>query len=251
MSILSGFLKTRKYRKTVSGFKKQSEWTSSQTVVMGDGSDDTDTLENRFGKIKGATSSLASTSTEYVLTAKAGKDLQDKKAPKSHASTGTEFGVGTSNNYGHVKIVDSLTDNTYQDGCALSSHAGYELNTAINNLTNSAPQWFTSQTLCQVGYAGKAGWTMVFCTSAPTSTIPANTWSVLATLDIRYAPKYNIPFVGSYGSYTFIGYVYTNGNIVIYPTYEISTNGNAICFNVSYPCEYVLDWEDLIGDTKG
>ena len=77
MSILSGFLKTIKYRFTDEGYKWQSEKTSSQTVVMGDGTDDTDTVEKRFGKMKGITSSLASTSEEYALSAKAGKSLQD------------------------------------------------------------------------------------------------------------------------------------------------------------------------------
>jgi len=38
MSILSGFLKTKKYRKTSSGYKLQSEWTNSETVEMPDGS---------------------------------------------------------------------------------------------------------------------------------------------------------------------------------------------------------------------
>lgn len=38
MSILSGFFKTKKYRLTDSGYKLQSEWTSSETVEMNDGS---------------------------------------------------------------------------------------------------------------------------------------------------------------------------------------------------------------------
>lgn len=38
MSILSGFFKTKKYRKTSSGYKLQSEWTNSETVEMPDGS---------------------------------------------------------------------------------------------------------------------------------------------------------------------------------------------------------------------
>ena len=37
MSILSGFFKTKKYRKTDNGYKLQSEWTSSNTVEMDDG----------------------------------------------------------------------------------------------------------------------------------------------------------------------------------------------------------------------
>lgn len=73
MSILSGFLKTKKYRKTDSGYKLQSEWTSSQTVQMNDGN----TLEENLGAIKGITSSLSSTSSNYALSASAGKSLND------------------------------------------------------------------------------------------------------------------------------------------------------------------------------
>ena len=37
MGILSGFLKTKKYRKTSDGYKLQSEWTSSETVQYNNG----------------------------------------------------------------------------------------------------------------------------------------------------------------------------------------------------------------------
>lgn len=74
MSILSGFFKTKKYRKTDDGYKLQSEWTSSETVEMGDGN----TAEENLGAIQGITSSLASTSNNFALSASAGKDLQDQ-----------------------------------------------------------------------------------------------------------------------------------------------------------------------------
>lgn len=74
MSILSGFLKTKKYRKTANGYKLQSEWTSSQTVQMDDGN----TLQNNLGAIKGITSSLTSTNSSYALSAAAGKNLQEQ-----------------------------------------------------------------------------------------------------------------------------------------------------------------------------
>lgn len=45
MSILTGFLKTKKYRKTDSGYKLQSEWTSAETVQMASGI----TLETALG----------------------------------------------------------------------------------------------------------------------------------------------------------------------------------------------------------
>ena len=74
MSILSGWLKTRAYRKTTDGYKKESRDTSSETVFMNDGN----TAETNLGDIKGITSSLASTSANYALSASAGKNLQDQ-----------------------------------------------------------------------------------------------------------------------------------------------------------------------------
>lgn len=78
MSIASGFTKMKNYILTSSGYKLLSRWTSSQTVHMGDGTDDTDTVENRFGAMKGITSSLATDNDEYALSASAGKNLQDQ-----------------------------------------------------------------------------------------------------------------------------------------------------------------------------
>ena len=78
MSILSGFFKTIKYRMTNEGYKWQSEKTSSQTVVMGDGTDNTDTVEKRFGAINGITSSLNTNNDNYALSAAGGYNLQSQ-----------------------------------------------------------------------------------------------------------------------------------------------------------------------------
>lgn len=77
MSILSGFFKTIKYRLTDSGYKWQSEKTSSQTVVMGDGTNDEDTLEKRLGGVKGLTTSTSVTSTGYAWDATCGKKVTE------------------------------------------------------------------------------------------------------------------------------------------------------------------------------
>ena len=64
---------------------------------------------------------LTSTSTAQALTAAQGKALNDSisslsssKAPNSHASTATTYGVATTSAYGHVKV-------TTGNGLALSS----------------------------------------------------------------------------------------------------------------------------------
>ena len=96
MSIASGFTKMKNYILTSSGYKLLSRWTSSQTVHMGDGTDDTDTVEYRFGAMKGVTSSLATDNDEYALSASAGKNLQDQ-CTQLNQSLGSEeiSSVGT------------------------------------------------------------------------------------------------------------------------------------------------------------
>jgi hypothetical protein len=78
MAILQGFIKTIKRRLTNEGYKWQSEKTSSQTVVMGDGTDNTDTAEKRFGAINGITSSLNTNNDNYALSAAGGYTLQSQ-----------------------------------------------------------------------------------------------------------------------------------------------------------------------------
>ena len=72
MSILSGFFKTKKYRKTDTGYQLQSERTSASTVEMADGN----TAETNLGAIQGITDSLTATSSNIALSAKAGNNLQ-------------------------------------------------------------------------------------------------------------------------------------------------------------------------------
>lgn len=115
MSILSGFFKTKKYRKTDSGYKLQSEWTSSETVEMSDGN----TLETNLGSIKGITSSLASPSNNYALSASAGKSLQDQVTNKVNLSD----------------IIDNLTSSETKK--PLSAAQGKVLKTSLDKKVNA------------------------------------------------------------------------------------------------------------------
>lgn len=65
--------------------------------------------------------------TAYIL-----KNLIDDKAPKSHASTATTYGIGTTTKYGHCMTIDNLTQSSYADGKALSAHQGKVLNDKIS-----------------------------------------------------------------------------------------------------------------------
>lgn len=50
------------------------------------------------------------------------------KAPTSHASSSTTYGVATSSNYGHTKVINNLTTSSNNNGEALSAYQGKVLN---------------------------------------------------------------------------------------------------------------------------
>lgn len=75
MSIAKGFQKIKRYRKTDSGYRLQSQWTSSETVEMEDGN----SLEHNLGNIKGITDSFDDDSN-IALSSKAGRILADQIA---------------------------------------------------------------------------------------------------------------------------------------------------------------------------
>ena len=66
---------------------------------------------------------------------------EETRAPISHASTETTYGVGTSANYGHVKLSDNYTtsDGVADEGVGASSKAVSDcynnLNSSLNNHT--------------------------------------------------------------------------------------------------------------------
>ena len=67
-------------------------------------------------------------------------------APTSHASTGTGYGVGTTANYGHNKIIDDATKSSLTNGESLSAHMGYILNNqdveyVVSTHTSSTSTW--------------------------------------------------------------------------------------------------------------
>ena len=53
------------------------------------------------------------------------------KAPNSHTSSGTTYGVGTTANYGHCKTINGLTQSSHVNGNALSAYQGKVLNDKI------------------------------------------------------------------------------------------------------------------------
>ena len=83
------------------------------------------------------TSWQSTPSDTSVPSEKLVKDTVDGKANENHASTGTNYGVGTSNNYGHCRVINNLTTNSYSDGQALSAYQGKLLQDQIDSLEDS------------------------------------------------------------------------------------------------------------------
>lgn len=58
-------------------------------------------------------------------------DLNNNKAPTSHSSEDTTYGIGTATKYGHCKTINALTQSSHADGTALSAYQGKVLNDKI------------------------------------------------------------------------------------------------------------------------
>lgn len=61
-------------------------------------------------------------------------------APKNHASSANTYGLGTSTNYGHVKLTTSTAvPSGDQNGIALAGSMGYTLNKKIDDMAAAMP----------------------------------------------------------------------------------------------------------------
>lgn len=106
-------------------------------------------VSNSSGKV--AVSAVTSTELDYLdgvtsniqtqLNGKATTTQVNAKAPTNHASTATTYGVGTINNYGHLKIANNLSTSSFDANApvALSAYQGKLLNDKITTLTNKVP----------------------------------------------------------------------------------------------------------------
>lgn len=101
--------------------------------------------------------------TDILATDSSGKQHMivselDAKAPKSHASSATTYGVGTNANYGHCMTINNLTTSAHTNGYALSAYQGKLLNDKItttnNSLINSVTISLGSYTIAAGSYYG-------------------------------------------------------------------------------------------------
>ena len=79
---------------------------------------------------KDSTNAVTQNSTDLVESGAVYTELIGK-APTSHASSSDTYGLGTTANYGHNKIIDNLTKTALTDGESLSAHMGNSLGKMI------------------------------------------------------------------------------------------------------------------------
>lgn len=75
--------------------------------------------------------SALSTSSTNPIQNQAVATALNGKAPTSHASTATTYGVGTTTNYGHCMTINDLNTSSHANGKALSAYQGKVLNDKI------------------------------------------------------------------------------------------------------------------------
>ena len=102
MSILSGFLKEKRYKKTTNGYKLVSQDTQSDTVFMPDGN----TAATNLGSIQGISSS--STATSDNIAASIG--YVNEGFNEVNSNLPFALGIDDNGNYGYIKAgADTVT----------------------------------------------------------------------------------------------------------------------------------------------
>ena len=79
-----------------------------------------------FLKSSDISTTISSSSTDDKAASE--KAVYTYVPPKSHASSATTYGVGTTANYGHCRTINNLTTSSHTNGYALSAYQGYILN---------------------------------------------------------------------------------------------------------------------------
>ncbi|MBA4688709.1 MAG: hypothetical protein H2184_16330 [Candidatus Galacturonibacter soehngenii] len=88
------------------------------------------------------TDSVSTNDSTTALSAKAGKVINDSKAPTNHASTATTYGIGSDKNFGHIKLSDTYASHVGGVASAIgaSQAALYNAYAGLNSgLNGKAP----------------------------------------------------------------------------------------------------------------
>lgn len=162
-----------------------------------------------------------------------------KKAPTGQRYLSADSGVYVTNEK-HTAFTDMTARDFYEKASGHTyslSNIGVRCVVLEKNVEGTSWQNITSQNIKQapIMYMKRAGIAFVECTGHPHVLVNKNTWTEVGKIPAGYRPSKDIPFVGYYGTIVFIGYVYTSGSVAVYSNTEISTVGNGMNFNVSYP----------------
>ena len=99
------------------------------------------TAQSTADTAKSTADTAQSTANSAKSTADTAQSTANSKAPIAHASTSTTYGIGTSSNYGHVKLSDSTTStSSTSSGVAATPAAvksAYDLANSAQSTANS------------------------------------------------------------------------------------------------------------------
>ena len=115
-------------------------------------------LSDNFTSSGGAASCSIGASSQAVYCTY--NCLNNAKAPKSHASSGTTYGVGNATNYGHVKLSDSCTLTNCSDTAV--SQAALRLASCCRCLNACCAQYMSDLTLVRLPVIDRC-WTYQCC----------------------------------------------------------------------------------------
>lgn len=100
-------------------------------------------------------STAQSTADSAVSAASTAQSTADGKAPKAHASTATTYGIGTSGNYGHVKLSDSTSSTSAASAGIAASPKAVKAAYDLANTANTAAENAASNSVTGVSLSSK------------------------------------------------------------------------------------------------
>lgn len=135
------------------------------------------------------------------------------KAPTSHASTGTGYGLGTASYYGHVKLSDTYTSGlTASNGVAASTKALYDvyslvsgLQTTVNTLNSNMDEL---SVIKNSGWFKTKSWTTIGFFSCYASLMQKSTYAIIPD---RLSTNYRPVICNLSSSFTSVGSKITAG----------------------------------------
>lgn len=153
------------------------------------------------------------------------------KAPTSHASTNTTYGIGTGSNYGHVKLSDStLSTSDASAGIAASPKA---VKAAYDKAVEAANSAGTVRSVNGVS-ADEAGNVAISSVSTATTATKATTTPNVVTGEVS-GNSFTLPSGGTWKYMTF-----THNDVYVYSPYGgTAAGGTTVTRTGGYPVHII------------